>query len=393
MTGAASAAPTLDRPVATSSARRTSAIAASVVAACVAGLVARAPSGSRAAPACGFAVPGASPLWSEQSASLFAARDEHGTVVALWPALPTMEPIRMPFLVDAVDALDRAATTAPVLGAADVERARELRARMVPHVVRGLVPDPDGDAAVAALARRRGTVKASRDAAADGFMSEYYGGREYDAELRDFIRGGDDGYWLSCVPSAGGERAGGWAEGLARRLEAHALLGLRRSAGGRMCARVSRGASRVQIHSDGWHNMLVQLGAARRGVLLWMPDTVDLLGVDRALDDDGAPVPTSRLDPRRADDAPEGFRRAPTLVATLRPGDALHIPAAWFHYVEVGDLGATSPDAAEEGSAVEEQRPDGNGAPLSVGVNIHTVPLQRRQRGSFVEVPCAREAA
>ena len=49
-----------------------------------------------------------------------------------------------------------------------------------------------------------------RDAAADGFMSEYYGGREYDAELRDFIRGGDDGYWLSCVPSAGGERAGGW---------------------------------------------------------------------------------------------------------------------------------------------------------------------------------------
>ena len=49
-----------------------------------------------------------------------------------------------------------------------------------------------------------------------------------------------------------------------------------------------------------------------------------LLGIERTLDDNGTPIPSSRYDPRRvdeeaADERRKGFGRAPTLVATGQP--------------------------------------------------------------------------
>jgi hypothetical protein len=72
-------------------------------------------------------------------------------------------------------------------------------------------------------------------------------------------------------------------------------------------------------------------------------------------------VPRGEEDGDEADE-PHGAEGAPTLVATLQPGDALHIPAAWFHYVESG----TRADA------------------ISVAVSMVT----RSTRANFVEVPC-----
>jgi hypothetical protein len=57
-------------------------------------------------------------------------------------------------------------------------------------------------------------------------------------------------------------------------------------------------------------------------------------------------VPTSALDPRNLGDLDEqtadGLRSAPALVATLQPGDALHIPVAWWHYIEAGHTDAAA---------------------------------------------------
>ena len=123
-------------------------------------------------------------------------------------------------------------------------------------------------------------------------------------------------------------------------------------------------------------------------MLLWMPDTVGLLEAAYISDGSGAHVHVSDNDPRRAGevDAPPGFRRAPTLVATLQEGDALHIPCAWFHYVETG---STSPPDDDVLSVAVSVRTRTNTADDASLWNM----LWNRLAGAkvpegFVEAPC-----
>lgn len=131
---------------------------------------------------------------------------------------------------------------------------------------------------------------------------------------------------------SGAPAAARWSEEAAHSIEWHALVGLHHSVPADLCVRVSRGRSRVQIHSDRRHNVLAHLGPGRRTVLLWMPDAAPLLGANLTASW------MSKSDPRRArtGDATLGLSRAPALVATLRAGDALSIPVGWWHYVEMG---------------------------------------------------------
>ena len=293
---------------------------------------------------CGWSLPGISPLWSAQSSSLYLAEDGGA---AIWPtqALGDAEPLlRMPFLADALTEVDAQATSLPVLWPNMQDLALRLRVNMVPHIIRGLLPSlaegrPFGpDAALAALSDVQGAAKKTHNASNDGLIAQYFG-PEREMPLHEFLSGESAGYWVACIETRGfGARAAGaeqWLGTMARALERHALLGLTRSSASELCVRVSRGRSRVQIHSDAWHGTLGQLGTGPRAVLLWMPDTVGLLGAYMYAPDGpgGTIVPLSDHDPRRvnASDAPPGLRRAPTLVATLQPGDVLHIPVAWFH--------------------------------------------------------------
>lgn len=330
----------------------------------------------------------------------------------------------MPFMELAVQEAEAHATSVPIIRPEDEDAARRLRAAMVPHVIRGLLPThasggrTNDEIALALLKDVQGALKATHNVSNDGLIESYFG-PEREAPLRDFLDLRADGYWLTCVETRGFDAAataaaaaaaagdGGdesesgsdddassgarhWLGRTADKLARHALLGLTRSSASELCVRVSRGRSRVQPHSDAWHGLLAQVGGGQRSVLLWMPDTAGLLGAAYVSDGSGGHVPVSDNDPRRAGEmeATSGFRRAPTLVATLQAGDALHIPCAWFHYIESGR--STPPVAADEGKGL-----------FSVAVSVRTrtetvadeTSLWDRFVGArvpegFVEVPC-----
>ena len=355
---------------------------------------------------CGWTLPGAPSLWAAQAGSLYLSDDGEA---AMWPAHVDGESeplvLRMPFLgTTAIEQVDAQTTSVPVLRPEELERARQMRTQMVPHVIRGLF---DGrlfgpESALAELSGVRGGSKESYNASNDGLIESYFGS-ELEVPLRKWVGSANAGYWLACLETRDqqdSEEGAQWLRAVARTLERHALLGLSRSSASELCFRVSRGRSRVQIHSDAFHGFLAQLGNGPRSVLLWMPDTVSLLEAALSPDGSGGVVPISQLDPRRARDAdaPPGFQRAPTLVATLQPGDALHIPVAWFHYVESGSAADSETVSVAVSARTDTTSADSHDrSPWSLltawsGARSREVDRDADEPPPrFVEVPCANE--
>jgi hypothetical protein len=248
--------------------------------------------------ACGFPLPGASPLWEAQSGSLHIVDGEP-------PLPPYVAPeIRWPteagrvlyprFLEDALSQLDAGATSVPSLDTADVAEQRLLRSHMIPHVIRAeeasiaRTNTLRAPAALEALADLRGVVKVVDDST---FIPKYYGGAETFATLREYVTAAQPGYWLACVPASASHRtnakeaeqagfsaaAGQWVNEAVSAFGPAALLGFNRSIVTQVCLRATLGRSRLSIHSDAGHGFLVHLGAGSRRVLLFMPDTAKRL--------------------------------------------------------------------------------------------------------------------
>ena len=137
------------------------------VAAASAGIAWRAP-----AP-CGFTIPGASPLWAEQSASVTPAAVGAGL---LW--IVAQRELRMQPLDAALGLLDKTATTVPQLLAAEVNESLILRSLMVPHVLRGVLAGSRLQQ-MAAMGRDldgwRGLTK-QLNTNRSGLVQRYYGG-------------------------------------------------------------------------------------------------------------------------------------------------------------------------------------------------------------------------
>ena len=100
--------------------------------------------------------------------------------------------------------------------------------------------------------------------------------------LRSFIEStSGHAYWLGCAdggpPSeerGSADEATRWAKRVYERVAPHALAGLTgHSTLAAACVRVSRGPSRIPIHSDRSTGLPAQLGPVPRSVMLWMPDT------------------------------------------------------------------------------------------------------------------------
>lgn len=385
---------------------------------------------------CGFELPGSSPLFGQQSASLYL--DDSGGV--MWPIGAWRQPLRMYFLADAIDALDAGRTAVPQLeasGLSIMERSLNLRREMVPHVVRGVLNRTGtgaASAALAALGRLRGEQKVGIGSR-DGLVERYFGGGESRRTLDEYLASteGND-HWVSCVlseleASGGADQANGaaasgldaaaasWLDGVASVLLPLALLGLRASRVDDLCIRVTRTHSRIPVHYDAGHNTLVQIGDGSRRVLLLMPDNADRLYAEAQASSNGRGM-VSRVDFRRVDLS--AFPRAEGAVAlplTLEAGDVLHIPAGWWHYVESsattgGDAGgaaAATPSVALNlftvaddglhdrggpvGGAPEEAA---SGMPLAQA-GASTLSVRRPQRllkpeKAWIEVPCPAAA-
>ena len=181
--------------------------------------------------------------------------------------------------------------------------------------------------------------------------------------------------------------------GLARRCELHrgaACPARPVSAGSSWRLRVSKGLARIPIHSDSYHNTLLQLRGTWR-LLLFMPDAAPLLypaalpqketiaeklgwaSLAGGASVEGMRTPVAKIDPRSVPHADfPGAENAPAFVVTLEPGDALHLPAGWWHYIETTDF-------------------DGNQEELGVSAaaSIATASTPLPGGGRVVEHPCA----
>ena len=203
-------------------------------------------------------------------------------------------------------------------------------------------------------------------------------------------------HWVSCILSemsrgktgAGlDQRAAKWLDTVTDVLRPLALLGLDESRVDDVCLRVTRTVSRIPAHFDTWHNTLVQVGDGVRRVILLMPDNADRLytaKIDASGNADHATV--SRVDFRNPD--AEEFPLAQSawaLPATLQPGDMLHIPAGWWHYVESastaavgGEDGTEMPSVALNLITVHHQEAPADGAAAG----------RQARESAWVEVPC-----
>lgn len=352
------------------------------------------------ATSCGYTLPGASPLWAQQSQSLRLDPQQPDRPIALWDTGEWHVPLRMLLLSDAIDALDSGATSAPAVDASDTRRSFRLRSIMCPHVLRSASNANATSAAsiIAALRSKRGIQKAAR---ADGFLAEYYGGAESIKTLDEYLRdaGGDRDYWVSHLPVPRQPGAKGATDaapapsadvGLRALIEEQvplALLGLTESHVSKAVVRVSRTASRVPMHYDAMNNLLLQVAGGSRRVLLLMPDNAPSLypeyvraprvGNQAMRRESSDAAVFSRVDPRHIDlhNLPDAAR-AWALTATLQPGDALFIPAGWFHYVETVADSHTDADAD---------------AAVSVALNLF---MQHRsfdgETATWCEHPCPR---
>ena len=349
---------------------------------------------------CGYAIPGTSPVFAQQSASAYLDSSSPSPV-ALWPTEAWPTPLRMLLLPDALHELDANQTNVPVLRRLDgnmLDRSLELRREMIPHIIRGSISRSicDSEGALVALSSLHGQSKLG-DNARRGLVDRYFGGNEEHRTLGEYLESPrPSDYWVSCILSElnRGEASGGldvratkWLDAVTDALRPLALLGLAQSRVDDVCLRVTRTESRIPAHFDTWHNTLVQVGDGVRRVLLFMPDNADRLYATRigaSGDYDHATI--SRVDFRNldADDFPLA-KMAWALPATLQPGDSLHIPAGWWHYVE-----SASTTAVGRGDDTEMPSVALNLITMHhQGVPADAAPADRRTRESaWVEVPC-----
>jgi hypothetical protein len=302
---------------------------------------------------------------------------------------------------EAINALDTNQSNVPVLSAVDedmLDRSLQLRREMIPHVIRGVLgrSASSSSSALAALHRVRGEQKLGASSKS-GLVERYFGDGEESRTLEEYLESPRlSDHWVSCILSemsrgkAGvglNERAAKWLDDVTDALLPLALLGLDESRVDDVCLRVTRTQSRIPAHFDAWHNTLVQVGDGVRRVLLLMPDNADRLyttGIDSSGTHDRATI--SQVDFRNLEE--EAFplaKMAWALPATLQPGDALHIPAGWWHYVEsmataaVGlEDGTTMPSVALNLITVHHQE-----APADVAMGG-----RRTRESAWVEIPC-----
>ena len=169
---------------------------------------------------------------------------------------------------------------------------------------------------------------------------------------------------------------------------------------------VLRVASRnvaLWTHYDTHDNVLAQI-AGRKTVTLWPPDCEPFMHCEGSssrvadiaaeLDTDSTNSTNSTRDPRlverrrRRDAAHPRFAAVSKArrVATLRPGEALYIPALWFHHARASE---EEEGGAEEGDAW-------NGASVAVNVFWRSLPAEDHDPGDVFgnkDPPAARRAA
>ena len=238
---------------------------------------------------------------------------------------------------------------------------------------------------------------------------------------------------LACCCRGQAEAAGlgreisAWLDAVVSAVGPLALLGLSPQASlGAACLRVSDGLSRVPIHADGYHNTLLQL-AGRRRLLLFMPDAAPMLYPTMLAQEEsvaaklgwGSPTtgggsspgrvapsgsgggggggggqameaPVAQIDPRSLPHADyPGAESAPAFAVTLDPGDALHLPAGWWHYVETQAYPAsTSTNASGSSSDGVGGQSEPSAAINIVTANTPTIP-GGGGGGLIAEHPCA----
>ena len=173
---------------------------------------------------------------------------------------------------------------------------------------------------------------------------------------------------------------------------------------------VLRVASRnvaLWTHYDTHDNVLAQI-AGRKTVTLWPPDCepfmhcegsssrvadiaaeLDTVDTVDTVDTDSTNRDPSLVERRRRRDAAHPRFAAVSnarRVATLRPGEALYIPALWFHH-------ARASDEEEGGAGVEDAW---NGASVAVNVFWRSLPAEDHDPGDVFgnrDPPAARRAA
>jgi tRNA wybutosine-synthesizing protein 5 len=162
---------------------------------------------------------------------------------------------------------------------------------------------------------------------------------------------------------------------------------------------VLRVASRnvaLWTHYDTHDNVLAQI-AGKKTVTLWPPDCEPFMHCEGSSSRVADVAPELDTDPdfaerrRRRDAAAPSFAAVSGArrVATLEPGDALYIPALWFHHAH-----ATPSD---DGALGEKEKDDPwNGASVAVNVFWRCLPAADHDPGDVFgnrDPPAARRAA
>lgn len=328
---------------------------------------------------CGFSLPGSSALWAHHAKLMRPIGQHVAWDIAVGGMGGGLPAATLHKLQGAVAHLDRNETTAIEVGEWDTARARELRGYMVPFVQRGcgVGGPPLGPGAV----DMGGTLKYPPPSPSGSpcFLKDYYGGKSANATLQRYLAGRVAGaspggphrggachpYWVRCVeaPGAGLPPAWAWASALVSRDIAARWGGAHQS---RACLRVARGDTRLPFHIDDCGNTLYAISGMRR--VLLSPPHLSVAFYPGQIAGEGRHATTSPIDPRDPHvlDTYPLARELWMLAVTLRPGDALHIPTAWWHYVE------TAPGHA----------------PASMGLNVFEV-----EHGGFRKHQCVPPAA
>jgi tRNA wybutosine-synthesizing protein 5 len=149
-------------------------------------------------------------------------------------------------------------------------------------------------------------------------------------------------------------------------------------------------------HYDTHDNVLAQI-AGRKTVTLWPPDCEPFMHCEGSSSRVADVAPELDTDPdfaerrRRRDAAAPSFAAVSGArrVATLEPGDALYIPALWFHHAH-----ATPSD--DEALGEKEKDDPWNGASVAVNVFWRCLPAADHDPGDVFgnrDPPAARRAA